>query len=66
MTLFSYLVVLRHHRREGVARAAFLFLALGEAGFELIVAAFATQTGTLDLTQIAAHTQAVPAPCARS
>jgi hydrogenase-4 component B len=64
MTLFSYLVVLRHQRREGVARAAFLFLALGEAGFAFIVAAFvilATQTGTLDLGQIAAHAHAVPA-----
>jgi hypothetical protein len=56
MTLFSYLVVLRHHRRAGVARAAFLSLALGEAGFALIVAAFAilaTQTGMLDLAGIA-------------
>lgn len=64
MTLFSYLVVLRHHRRTGVARAAFLFLALGEAGFALIVAAFAilaAQTGTLDLNGIAAHAHAVPA-----
>jgi formate hydrogenlyase subunit 3/multisubunit Na+/H+ antiporter MnhD subunit len=64
MTLFSYLVILRHHRREGVARAAFLFLALGEVGFALIVAAFAilaTHTGTLDLTQIAARAHTVPA-----
>ncbi len=64
MTLFSYLVILRHHRRAGVARAAFLFLALGEAGFALIVAAFAilaTHTGTLDLAGIAARADAVPA-----
>jgi hydrogenase-4 component B len=64
MTLFSYLVILRHHRREGVARGAFLFLALGEAGFALIIAAFAilaTHTGTLDLTQIAARAHTVPA-----
>jgi hydrogenase-4 component B len=64
MTLLSYLLILRHHRREGVARAAFLFLALGEAGFALIVAAFAilaTHTGTLDLTQIAARGDTVPA-----
>jgi hydrogenase-4 component B len=62
MTLFSYLVILRHHRREGVARAAFLFLALGEAGFALIVAAFvilAVHTGTLDLTQMAARAGSV-------
>jgi len=58
MTVFSYLVILRHHRREGVARAAFLFLALGEAGFVLIVAAFAifaAHTGTLDLGLMAAR-----------
>ena len=58
MTVFSYLLVLRHHRRQGVGRAAFLFLALGEAGFALIVAAFAilaTQTGTLDLTLMASR-----------
>jgi len=58
MAVFSYLVVLRHHRREGVARAAFLFLALSEAGFVLIVAAFAilaTHTGTLDLGLMAAR-----------
>ena len=64
MTLFCYLVVLRHHRREGVARAAFLFLSLGELGFALIVAAFAilaTRTGTLDLALMAARTHAVSA-----
>jgi hydrogenase-4 component B len=63
MTLFSYLLVLRHHRRAGVARAAFLFLALGEAGFAMIIAAFAilaTHTGTLDFAGIAAHAGAVP------
>jgi hydrogenase-4 component B len=56
MALLCYLLILRHHRREGVAQGAFLFLALSEAGFVLIVAAFvilATQTGTLDLAEIA-------------
>ena len=65
MTLFCYLVVLRQQRREGVAQAAFLFLALGETGFAMIVAAFAilaTQTGTLDLAGIAAHAGAVSGP----
>jgi hydrogenase-4 component B len=64
MTLLCYLVILRHHRREGVARAAFLFLALGEAGFVLIVAAFvilATQTDTLDFAQMAARAGSVSA-----
>ena len=58
MALFSYLVILRHQEREEVARGAFLFLALSEIGFALIVAAFAilaTQTHTLDLATIAAR-----------
>jgi hydrogenase-4 component B len=65
MTLFSYLLILRHHRRDRVAGAAFLFLALGETGFALVVAAFAilaTQTGTLDLAQMAAHAGGVSGP----
>lgn len=56
MALLGYLIILRHHRREGVAAGAFLFLALSEVGFVLIVAAFAilaTQTGTLDLVAMA-------------
>jgi hydrogenase-4 component B len=56
MALFCYLVILRHQEREDVARGAFLFLALSEIGFALIVAAFAilaTQTGSLDLATIA-------------
>jgi hydrogenase-4 component B len=64
MTLLSYLLILRHHRREGVARAAFLFLALGEAGFALIIAAFAilaTHTGSLDLNEIATRASGVSA-----
>jgi len=64
MTVCSYLVVLRNHRRRGVARAAFLFLALGETGFALIVAAFAilaAHTGTLDLGLIAHRSSVVPA-----
>jgi hydrogenase-4 component B len=58
MALLCYLLILRHHRHEGVAHGAFLFLALSEAGFVLIVAAFvilATQTGTLDLGAIASR-----------
>ncbi len=63
MTLFSYLLILRHHRRVGVAKAAFLFLALGEVGFVLIVAAFAVlaaKTGTLDFAAMASRSHAVP------
>jgi hydrogenase-4 component B len=56
MAVACYLLILRHHRRAGVARGAFLFIALSEAGFVLIVLAFAilaTHTGSLDLPTIA-------------
>ena len=56
MALLCYLLILRHHRRHGVAAGAFLFIALSEIGFLLIVLAFAilaTRTGTLDLVQMA-------------
>ena len=59
MALLCYLVILRHHQRSGVARGAFLFIALSEVGFVLIVLAFAilaAQTGTLDLATIAGRT----------
>ncbi|WP_137121258.1 proton-conducting transporter transmembrane domain-containing protein [Segeticoccus rhizosphaerae] len=58
MALLSYLVVLRHHRRDGVPEGGFWFLALSEAGFALIVAAFvllAVHTGSMDLATIAAR-----------
>ncbi len=76
MALLCYLLILRHHKREGVARGAFLFIALSEIGFLLIVLAFAilaTQTGTLDLPTIAARAAHVcrpagarPSTCSRS
>jgi hydrogenase-4 component B len=62
MALLCYLLILRHHRREGVARGAFLFLALSEVGFVLIVAALvilATRTGTLDFAVMAARSHAI-------
>jgi len=58
MALLCYLVILRHHTRTGVAQAGFLFIALSEVGFLMIVLAFAilaTQTGSLDLGTIAAR-----------
>jgi hydrogenase-4 component B len=58
MALFCYLLILRHHKCAGVAQAAFLFIALSEVGFVMIVLAFAilaTQTGSLDLATIAAR-----------
>ena len=62
MTVFSYLLILRHHQWRGVTAGGFLFLALGEVGFALIIAAFAilsAKTGTLDLTAMAARSHAV-------
>jgi hydrogenase-4 component B len=58
MALLCYLLILRHHTRAGVAHGAFLFIALSEIGFLMIVLAFAilaTQTGSLDLGTIAAR-----------
>ena len=58
MALLCYLVILRHQTRPGVAQGAFLFIALSEIGFLMIVLAFAilaTQTGSLDLPTIAAR-----------
>ncbi|HVA61730.1 MAG TPA: proton-conducting transporter membrane subunit [Mycobacteriales bacterium] len=58
MALLSYLVVVRHQRRDEVAAGGFWFLALSETGFVLIVAAFvllAARTGSLDLATIAAR-----------
>ena len=40
MSLLCYLLILRHPGRRDVAGGAFWFLALSEAGFLLIVAAF--------------------------
>jgi hydrogenase-4 component B len=63
MALLCYLLILRHHRREGVANGAFLFIALSEVGFLLIVLAFAilaTRTDTLDLIQMAHRSARVP------
>lgn len=58
MTLTATLVVLRHRRQRGVTEGAFLFLALGEVGFALIVIAFVilvTQCHSLDLAVIASR-----------
>jgi hydrogenase-4 component B len=58
MALLCYLLILRHHTRAGVAHGAFLFIALSEIGFLMIVLAFAilaAQTGSLDLATIAAR-----------
>jgi hydrogenase-4 component B len=64
VALLCYLLILRHHERAGVAQGAFLFIALSEIGFLMIVLAFAilaTQTGTLDLAGIAARSARVHA-----
>lgn len=62
MALLSYVLVLRHHLREGVARGAFWFLALSEAGFAFIIAALvilAVRCGSYDFSTIAAHAASV-------
>ena len=70
MALASYLLILRNHREDGVARAGFLFIAMSEAGFALIVAAFAilaVKTRTMDLSLVATRSHYLPAgglpPC---
>ena len=58
MSLACYLLILRHPRSAPVARGAFWFLALSEAGFLLVVAAFvilSSKTGYTTLAGIAAH-----------
>jgi len=58
MALLCYLLILRHPRRDDVARGAFWFLSLSEIGFVLIVAAFvilAAQAHTMQLDLIAAR-----------
>ena len=64
MALASYFVILRNQRQPVVSAGAFWFLALSEAGFLLIVAAFAllaVRTGSMDLATIAAHAPTLPA-----
>jgi hydrogenase-4 component B len=63
MAILSYLLVLRHHLRAGVAAGAFWFLGLSEVGFGFIVAAFAilaAKTGSLDFAVIAARASSIP------
>ena len=63
MSLACYLLILRHPRDLAVARGAFWFLALSEAGFLLVVAAFvilSSKTGFTTLAGIAAHAGSVP------
>ena len=58
MTLTCALVVLRQHRQAGVASGVYLFLALGELGFVMVLAALvilATQAHSLDFAVIAAR-----------
>ncbi|MGW5231411.1 proton-conducting transporter transmembrane domain-containing protein [Streptomyces nodosus] len=64
MALLCYLLVLRHARSAEAASGAFWFLALSEAGFALLVAAFAilaVKTGTMRFDQIAVQARALPA-----
>jgi hydrogenase-4 component B len=63
MSLACYLLILRHPRSAPAARGAFWFLALSEAGFLLVVAAFvilSSKTGATSLALIAARAASVP------
>ena len=63
MSLTCYLLILRHVRRDDVARGAFWFLALSEIGFLLVVAAFvilASKTHATGLDAMAARAHLVP------
>ena len=63
MALTCYLLILRHHERPGVAEGAFLFIALSEVGFVLVVLAFAVlaaHAGSLDLQTIARRAHTIP------
>ena len=63
MSLACYLLILRHPRSGESARGAFWFLALSEAGFLLVVAAFvilSAKTGSTSLPGIATRAAAVP------
>ncbi len=63
MSLACYPLILRHPRSGESARGAFWFLALSEAGFLLVVAAFvilSAKTGSTSLPGIAARAAAVP------
>lgn len=62
MTAASYLLILRRSGERETVRGAFRFLALGEIGFVMVVAALgilAAQTGSLDFTAIAHHASRV-------
>jgi len=64
MALLCYFLILHSPRSRQVAGGAFWYLALSEAGFVLIVAAFvilAAQTGSLELSVIAARAHLVSA-----
>jgi len=64
VALLCYLLILRNPGRPEAAAGAFWFLALSEAGFVLVVAAFvilAAKTHTMQLDLIAARAHLVPA-----
>jgi hydrogenase-4 component B len=63
MTVASALLILRNRRQEDAARGAWLFLALGEVGFVMVVAAFVilvAHAHTFDLHLISVRARSVP------
>ncbi len=64
MTIAGYLMILRHPGQAAAARGGYLFLALGEVGFVMVVGALgllAARTGALSFGEMAARAHAVPA-----
>ncbi|MGH9170771.1 MAG: proton-conducting transporter membrane subunit [Acidimicrobiales bacterium] len=62
MTLTTALLVLRYRQRAGVGEAGYLYLALGEVGFAMVVAAFvilATQAHSLDFAVVAGRSGSI-------
>ena len=57
MSILSYLLVNFEHQREGTSHAAYLMLAMGEAGFiavEMVLLFLAVRAGSLEFSQLKA------------
>lgn len=64
MTIAGYLMILRHPGQAAAVRGGYLFLALGEVGFMMVLGALgvlAVSTGTLSFAEIALRVHSVPA-----
>ena len=64
MTIAGYLMILRHPGQAAAVRGGYLFLALGEVGFMMVLGALgvlAAYTGTLSFAEIAVRVHSLPA-----